>query len=145
MDEDFEAYKRSPWIHLVPFLRDLMIFKWINTYKEKKVATVWLKQWSQTIHTRVELNDSNLRRGGLPAHNNNSEGTNSGDKSFFNHRKALTANFTHNMSYMLEDRSKGDLEFCSTLHSSVHSINFYKSSHCWNITDRHIFFLSKSS
>jgi len=37
------------------------------------------------------------------------------------------ANFIHNMSYMLDDRSKGDLEFCSTLHSSVHSINFYKS------------------
>ena len=60
-----------------------MIFKWINTYKEKKVATAWLKQWGPTIHTRVELNDSNLIRGGLPAHNNNSEGSNSGHKSFF--------------------------------------------------------------
>ena len=127
MGEDFEAYKRSPWIQLVPILRDLMIFKWINTYKEKKVATAWLKQWGPTIHTRIELNSSNLLRGGLPAHNNNSEGINSGDKSFFDHRKPLTANFIHNMSYMLEDCSKGDLSFCSTLHSSVHSINFYKS------------------
>ena len=43
-------------------------YKWINTYKEKKVATAWLKQWGPTIHTRiVELNDSNLLRGGLPA------------------------------------------------------------------------------
>ena len=109
MGEDFEAYKRSPWIQLVPILRDLMIFKWINTYKEKKVASAWLKQWGPTIHTRIELNISNLLRGGLPAHNNNSEGINSGDKSFFDHRKPLTANFIHNMSYMLEDRSKGDL------------------------------------
>ena len=81
--KDLEAYKRSPWIHLVPFLWELMIFKWINTYKEKKVATAWLKQWGPTIHTRVKLNDSNLFRGGLPAHNINSEGANSGDKSFF--------------------------------------------------------------
>ena len=72
MGEDFEAYKRSPWIHLVPFLRDLMIFKWINTCKEKEVASAWwLKQWGpKDIHTRVELNDSNLLRGGLTAHNN---------------------------------------------------------------------------
>jgi hypothetical protein len=64
----------------------------------------------------------------LPAHNNNSEqDINSGDKSFFDHRKPLTANFIHNMSYMLEDCSKGDLSFCSTLHLSIHSINFYKS------------------
>ena len=27
MGEDFEAYKRSPWIHVVTFLRELMIFK----------------------------------------------------------------------------------------------------------------------
>ena len=104
MGDDFEAYKRSPWIQLVPILCDLLIFKWINTYKEKK------KQWGPTIQTRIELNtSSNLLRGGLPAHNNNSEGINSGDKSFFDHRKPLTANFIHNMSYMLEDRSKGDL------------------------------------
>jgi hypothetical protein len=127
MGEDFEAYKRSPWIQLVSILRDLMIFKWINTYKEKKVATAWLKQSGPTIHTRIELTSSNLLRGGLPAHNNNSEGINSGDKSFFDHRKLLTANFIHNMFYMLEDRSKGDLSFCSTLHSSVPSIIFYKS------------------
>ena len=128
MDEDFEAYKRSPWIHLFPPFRwELMIFKWINTYKEKKVATAWLKDWGPTINTRVILTDSNLLRGGLPAYNNNSEGTNNGDKSFFDHRKPLTANFLHIMSYMLKDRSKGDLEFCSTLHSSVPSINIYKS------------------
>jgi hypothetical protein len=100
-----------------------------HTYKEKKVAAAWLKQWGPTIHTRIELNSSNLLRGGLPAHNNSSKGINSGDKdnSFFDHRKPLMANFIHNMSYMLEDCSKGDLSFCSTLHSSVHSINFYKS------------------
>ena len=104
MGENFEAYKRSPWIHLVPFLREFVIFKWINTYKEKKVATAWLKQWGPTIHARVKLNDSNLFRGGLPAHSNNSEGTNSGDKSYFDHRQPLTTNFIHNVFYMfLED------------------------------------------
>ena len=108
MAEDFEAYKRSPWIQLVPILRDLIIFKWTNTYKEKKVATAWLKQWGPIIHTRIELNSSNLLRGGLPALNNKSEGINSGDKSFFAH----------------EDCSKGDLSFCSTLHSSISTSRF---------------------
>ena len=103
-----------------------MIFKWINTYKEEKVATALLQQWGHTIHTRIELNSSNLLRGGLPAHNNNTEGINNVEKSFFDHRKPLTANFNHKISYMFEDCSKGALSFCSTLHSLVHSINVYK-------------------
>jgi hypothetical protein len=121
ISEDFEAYKRSPWIHLIPFpiLRDLMIFKWIDTYKEKKVTIAWLK--------RIELNSFNLLRGGFTAHNSNSECINSGDKPFFDHRKPLTANFIHDQPKMLEDHSKGDLSFCSTLQSSVHSINFNKT------------------
>ena len=86
-----------------------------------------MKQWGSTIHTRIELNDSNLLRGGLPAHNTNSEGIKSGDKSLVDNRKPLMANFIHNMSFMLENRSKGDLDFCSILHSLVHSIDFCKS------------------
>ena len=119
MGEDFEAYKRSPWIQLVPVLRDLMIFKWINTYKEKKVATAWLKQWGPTIHTRIELNSYNLLRGGSPAHNNNSEGINSGDKPFFDHRKPLMANFIHH-STVNYPNLKSDIFISGTQNQLLH-------------------------
>jgi hypothetical protein len=127
MGHDFEAYKCSPWQPMVPVLRVKMVEKWSTIYKEKHVARAWFKQWSKTAHTRIEQNQNNLFKGGLPAHNNNAEGRNNGNKIFFDHRKPLTTNFVHHLASMLENRSKSDLKFCDRLHQSVHSFAFYRT------------------
>lgn len=127
MGKDFEQYKKSPWGPLIPVLRELMMEKWRSKYKEKNIAHHWFKQWSKTVHTRVELNGKNLLRGGLPAHNNNSEGRNSGDKVRLDHRKPLTTTFITDLDSMLADCSKGDLVFCNVLHKNVHCKKHYRT------------------
>lgn len=83
MGVDFEQFKCCPWITLVPLLRDKMIHKWSTIYKERKATHAWAKQWSSCAVTKVEQNQQGLLRGGIPCHNNNSEGRNHGDKLFF--------------------------------------------------------------
>ncbi len=126
MGVNFEQFKCCPWITLVPFLRDKMIHKWSSVYKERKATHAWAKQWSTCAVTKVEQNQQGLLRGGIPCHNNNSEGRNHGNKLFFDHRKPLTSNFVHHLAHMLEDRSKNDLLFCSKMNSAVHWFSHYK-------------------
>jgi hypothetical protein len=57
MGRDFERYKRVPHVSLVAPARDLMMLRW-HSYKEKKVAELWEKQWATTKHTMAEVNQS---------------------------------------------------------------------------------------
>jgi hypothetical protein len=125
MSVDFELYKKICSKHLVPLARRLMMQQWMS-YGENTVVQKWFRQWSPTLHTRVELNNRGLLRGALPAHNNNSEGTNNADKISFDHRKHFTAVFVSNFGALLRFRSHRDLIFCRKLHRSVHNIEFYK-------------------
>ena len=126
MGSDFEQYKCSPWLPMIPVLRQKMMEKWTTKYKEHNVVKYWYKQWNTTAHTRVEQNQFNLLRGGLPAHNNNAEGRNNGDKVFLDYRKSLTTTFVHQLALMLNDRSNNDLKFCDKLHHAVHCYSHYK-------------------
>jgi hypothetical protein len=125
MGRDFELLKRICSITLVKPGQRKLRAQW-NRYGEERIAKAWFKQWENTLHTRVELNGTGLLRGGLPAHNNNSEGTNHGDKISFDHRKHFTAMFILNLANVLHFRSLRDRIYCDTLHKSVHCNRFYK-------------------
>jgi hypothetical protein len=129
MGKDFEAYRTSGWAPSMPLLCKKMCEKWTKVLKEGKIAKKWWKQWAGTIHTRAELNDVGLFRGGLPATNNNSESLNSKDKVSFDYRRRVTADFLACLVEELYNRSLQDLTFCATLNQKVHNCRFYKFVH----------------
>lgn len=135
MCQDFNIYVRSPFVSAIPFLQQLMLDQWIS-YGEHVIAEKWEAQWANTLHTYVEANrmPSNKLGGGLPIMNNGVEGTNNGDKNWFDNRKPMTATFVEDLAVMLENRSKQDLMYAPTLNKEVHCRDFY--AHVYEILER---------
>jgi hypothetical protein len=149
--EDFERYKRSPFVSLVPVLLRLMLEKWGNKYKEKTLASKWSSQWATTTHTMIELNTFCESRGGIPSHNNHIEGSNNEDKARLGRIKQGMVSFIQTFAEDLSQKSLDDLRYQGTcvslfylisylrvistthnigrMHSDVHSNRFYHHCH----------------
>ena len=123
-------------MNLVSLWKGIMLNHWRYEYKECAVADAWIKSWGRDCLTKVELNEKNPLRGGIPCDNNLVESQNRVDKAYFDWKKKAAAVFFHDLSECLTKQSLSDLSFTGKLKEDVHCMKLYRLVE--DISQRHI-------
>jgi hypothetical protein len=124
--DDFNLLKNCPKMNHVSIWKEIMLNHWRFVYKECAVADAWDKSWGKDRLTKVEANESNPLRGGIPCDNNLVESQNRVDKAFLDWKKKAAAVFFHDLSECLREQSLSDLSFTGKLKEDVHCMKFYR-------------------
>ena len=130
MCADFQAYKFFPLLEplLEAWLFDKMSAKWSEIEDDLTQQFQW---WRGKVFSRVEVNQHNPNRGGIPADNNGPETWNRVEKFWFNHTRSLLTTYLgpgqSGLPGFISNMSRRDLEFDARLNSEVHSREFYET------------------
>lgn len=129
---DLMELKNCPHAQLAEPMKDAMITKWRDVYKEPEIAQLWKKVYGGCMLTRVELNTiaMNPLHGGMPVDNNITEVGNRDDKAKRKHKKQQPIAWIHDTARHMFRSSASDLDYTGDMKPKVSTMkDLYKPVH----------------